>query len=85
MDMPDFHFERARNSDQPMACRVYAGERCIGFVWRSWPSGDTRPVWVTRLTPAGPDLSTEPTKRCAALVLWRIAGVMDEQRQAVAS
>ena len=78
MQQPDFHFFRSRNSDKPMAARVFAGDRCIGFVWRSW-NDLGQPVWVTRLTPAGPDLSVEPTKHAAALVLWRIAAVMAAQ------
>ncbi len=75
---PMFVFHRARHSDRPMACRVYAGDECIGVVWRHWDA-EHRPVWVTRLTLDGPDLSQEPTKHAAALVLWRIAAVRTEQ------
>lgn len=79
MDAPDFRFHRSPNSDKPMGQRVFVQERCIGFVWRSWDA-DHVPAWVLRLTQDGPDLAIEPTKRAAALVLWRIAAVRDEQR-----
>lgn len=78
MQQPDFRFHRSPNSDKPMGSRVFVGDRCIGFVWRAWTVGN-RPAWVTRLTLTGPDLSTEPSKHAAALVLWRIAAVRDEQ------
>lgn len=77
-ERPSFTFHRDRHSDKPMACRVYAGEQAIGFIWRAW-AHEARPSWVTRLTADGPDLSIEPTKTAAAMVLWRIAGVRAEQ------
>lgn len=75
---PHFSYYRSRSSDKPMACRVFVADHCIGFVWRSWDRGSA-PVWVTRLTQDGPDLSIEPTKKAAAMVLWRIAAVREEQ------
>ena len=69
--MPEFHFPRVKNSDLPMAKRVYAGESLIGFVWRSWGADDNA-RWVLRLTPDGPDLASAPSKHAAAEVLWRI-------------
>lgn len=81
MSEPEFRFHRSPNSDKPMGQRVFVQERCIGFVWRSWdPEG--APAWVLRLTPTGPDLAIEPTKRAAAMVLWRIAAVREQQTQA---
>ena len=75
---PEFRYHRSPTSDKPMGQRVFVQDTCIGFVWRAW-ADENRPAWVTRLTPTGPDLSTEPTKHAAALVLWRIAAVRDEQ------
>lgn len=77
--VPEFSYFRSRNTDKPMGQRVFVGERCIGFVWRAWADGN-RPAWVTRLTQDGPDLTVEPTKHAAALVLWRVAAVRERQQ-----
>lgn len=77
-ETPRFSYYRTKNLDKPMACRVYAGDRELGVVWRAWAEGNA-PAWVCRLTLEGPDLAVEPSKRAAAMVLWRIAAVREEQ------